>query len=292
MGCNAWNHPPDCNCGWGGVWYGSTGDRTKSAYYVPSTYYTLRGGESRYESYVNPNAICPVCGAVVFFYQSPYGSRVFFDELGPPWPKHPCTDNSLIPSNKLLRDAIDRKDKPEYPAWKKDGWEPFYFRQKWNGEPDCHHIEEWAIFQRRNNTDENLRCITFRTDNLAQLLKSVKFVFFKELPPRRGIFEVSIWTESGEVRSIGYANATLRATLEAFLNACAGSERDKFLVACFLHEQKLYEAAHYWLDELISEDHLGALRMKAHCIATGSCGLKNDQRLLDRLLRRADLIKK
>jgi len=40
-----------------------------------------------------PNAKCPVCGASVFFYQNQQGSRVFFDDLGPPWPKHPCTDN-------------------------------------------------------------------------------------------------------------------------------------------------------------------------------------------------------
>jgi hypothetical protein len=49
-----------------------------------------------YPSYVNPNAQCPVCGATVYFYQSPYGGRVFFDELGPPWPKHPCTDNLVL----------------------------------------------------------------------------------------------------------------------------------------------------------------------------------------------------
>jgi hypothetical protein len=49
-----------------------------------------------YPSYVNPNAHCPVCGASVYFYQSPYGGRVFFDELGPPWPKHPCTDNPVV----------------------------------------------------------------------------------------------------------------------------------------------------------------------------------------------------
>ena len=49
-----------------------------------------------YPSYVNPNARCPVCGASVYFYQSPYGGRVFFDELGPPWPKHPCTDNPVM----------------------------------------------------------------------------------------------------------------------------------------------------------------------------------------------------
>jgi hypothetical protein len=49
-----------------------------------------------YPSYINPNARCPVCGASVYFYQSPYGGRVFFDELGPPWPKHPCTDNPVV----------------------------------------------------------------------------------------------------------------------------------------------------------------------------------------------------
>ena len=29
----------------------------------------------------------------VFFYSSQFGSKVYFDDLGPPWPKHPCTDN-------------------------------------------------------------------------------------------------------------------------------------------------------------------------------------------------------
>jgi len=46
--------------------------------------------------FVNPNATCPVCGERVFYYQNEDGSRVFFDELGPPWPKHPCTDTRLI----------------------------------------------------------------------------------------------------------------------------------------------------------------------------------------------------
>ena len=43
--------------------------------------------------FVNPNARCPVCGDAVFFYANQFGSRVYFDDLGPPWPKHPCTDN-------------------------------------------------------------------------------------------------------------------------------------------------------------------------------------------------------
>jgi hypothetical protein len=43
------------------------------------------------QRWVRPNARCPVCGAPVYFYANEHGSRVYFDELGPPWPKHPCT---------------------------------------------------------------------------------------------------------------------------------------------------------------------------------------------------------
>lgn len=49
-------------------------------------------GTSLASTYVNPNARCPVCDASVFYYQNKHGSRVYFDDLGPPWPKHPCTD--------------------------------------------------------------------------------------------------------------------------------------------------------------------------------------------------------
>lgn len=79
MSCNGFNHPPDCNCGWGGVYYGAPESH-------PSLAWPMAPG-----SFINPNAKCPVCGAAVFFYRSPDGGRVFFDELGPPWPKHPCT---------------------------------------------------------------------------------------------------------------------------------------------------------------------------------------------------------
>ncbi len=48
-------------------------------------------------------AACPVCQARVFFYQNAAGSKVFFDHLGPPWPKHPCT-------------SFDRAPKPHTPS--------------------------------------------------------------------------------------------------------------------------------------------------------------------------------
>jgi hypothetical protein len=50
---------------------------------------------SRIACYVNPNARCPVCDDPVFFYANAAGSRVYFDDLGPPWPKHGCTDRGI-----------------------------------------------------------------------------------------------------------------------------------------------------------------------------------------------------
>jgi hypothetical protein len=127
MACNAWNHPADCNCGWGGQGHGSGGGNAFAAinenkliaFYADYWTYNRCGN---YESYTNPNARCPVCGAVVFFYQSAYGGRVFFDELGPPWPKHPCTDNSagFVP----LAYVAPAKPKQREIKWQNEGWEP------------------------------------------------------------------------------------------------------------------------------------------------------------------------
>ena len=54
--------------------------------------------------FVIPNAKCPVCSVPVFYYSNAFGSRVYFDDLGPPWPKHPCTDNPR-PSREVLHPA-------------------------------------------------------------------------------------------------------------------------------------------------------------------------------------------
>lgn len=71
--------------------------------YTPSPRPTIRIGNAAVPSvprvsrpkstlWVEPNARCPVCGAAVYFYKNEAGSRVYFDEVGPPWPKHPCID--------------------------------------------------------------------------------------------------------------------------------------------------------------------------------------------------------
>lgn len=61
------------------------------------------------EAFIDPNAQCPVCGASVFYYQNSHGSRVFFDDLGWPWPKHPCTDNPASQIGKIKRQKKSRK---------------------------------------------------------------------------------------------------------------------------------------------------------------------------------------
>lgn len=54
---------------------------------------------------------------------SEYGGRVYFDELGPPWPKHPCTDTSgrsAAPSDYIIPAAQPEKQF----SWHNDGWDP------------------------------------------------------------------------------------------------------------------------------------------------------------------------
>lgn len=89
MGCNAWNHHPDCDCGWGGD-TGGYGLRP------PVSQLSSIGGALTVESFLRPNSMCPICGASVYFFQSTYGGRVYFDDIGAPWPKHPCFDTKPI----------------------------------------------------------------------------------------------------------------------------------------------------------------------------------------------------
>lgn len=132
--CNACNHPPGCVCGWGG--YGHLGRRSpgglnavQSAPHAETSHRTLLLARYRtVESFTVPNATCPVCGCRVYFYQSPDGGRVFFDDLGPPWPKHACTDNAVsVPRFSSLRAAIQTSR--AHLAWRRQGWEPFICRE-------------------------------------------------------------------------------------------------------------------------------------------------------------------
>lgn len=48
-----------------------------------------------------PNATCPICGARVYFWKNQSGSKVWFDSLGHPWPRHPCLDVASAPTRQL-----------------------------------------------------------------------------------------------------------------------------------------------------------------------------------------------
>jgi hypothetical protein len=106
------NHYSDCTCGWCvGGWRGSKSSAPKPL--------ILPTRSPRIISFVNPNALCPVCREPVFFYQSPNGGRVFFDELGPPWPKHPCTTSEPTSVVKIEKSSVISKS---HSKWFDDGW--------------------------------------------------------------------------------------------------------------------------------------------------------------------------
>ena len=117
MACNGNNHPPHCSCDFrGGRWGGyrnfdplshALSPRPRQLGRQLGTTTTLAGG------YTNPTARCPQCGSRVYFYQSPYGGRVYFDSLGPPWPKHPCTDRSQASQTAA-----------QYSSWHTNLWTP------------------------------------------------------------------------------------------------------------------------------------------------------------------------
>lgn len=93
-----YNHYSWCMCGWcykgqaNGYSARKANDEFKKSY--ARRILKEHGADRSWSAcFVIPNAFCPVCLEKVYYYQNQYGSRVFFDELGWPWPKHPCTDN-------------------------------------------------------------------------------------------------------------------------------------------------------------------------------------------------------
>lgn len=113
--CNAKNHRAYCPCAFGP----RAGPGTDQRFPASGDLFSV-STPHRVTSYSHPNATCPVCGVAVFFYQSEHGGRVFFDELGPPWPKHPCTDSSLATTGTpgTPRDGRRTFD------WEAAGWGP------------------------------------------------------------------------------------------------------------------------------------------------------------------------
>lgn len=114
-----YNHYSWCTCGWC-VKDGGGFTITIAAPAMP-----WRRTATTCDSYIDPNAICPVCGTEVFFYQSPFGGRVFFDHLGPPWPKHPCTDTQQARSGAFrILAPTSKRPRPQSGPPLSNGWMP------------------------------------------------------------------------------------------------------------------------------------------------------------------------
>src|SRR5262245_45044032 len=85
--CNAMYHSSECRCGFGGE--GHLG-RSPGGLVTHSRPLGRFSWPDQYLDTCRPTK-CPRCGDSVFFVRHNGGS-VWFDELGPPWPKHGCFD--------------------------------------------------------------------------------------------------------------------------------------------------------------------------------------------------------
>ncbi|MEZ8042420.1 MULTISPECIES: hypothetical protein [Vibrio] len=77
------------------------------------------------KAFTVPNAKCPNCGDNVFYYEHPNGAKVYFDELGPPWPKHPC----IIERRTSTKRKVS-KNKPASANWMSSYWKPLILEKK------------------------------------------------------------------------------------------------------------------------------------------------------------------
>lgn len=95
--CNAWNHPADCTCGWGGE--GHLGQSPGFANFAGLHVGWYHDGQGlcwiHSDDVCRPTA-CPRCKRDVYFVRHNGGS-VWFDELGWPWSIHPCFADGRAP---------------------------------------------------------------------------------------------------------------------------------------------------------------------------------------------------
>ena len=134
--CNASNHHIGCTCGFGGE--GHLGKRTEGNFYriAKETIITFNGYRhfeyQNYNSFIFPNAKCPVCKRAVYFLKLQNGGRVFFDEIGPPWPKHKCIHGNE--DNEILLEFAKYEKGVYEQKWQLKGYIPFEIKKVINSE--------------------------------------------------------------------------------------------------------------------------------------------------------------
>lgn len=181
--CNAWNHPPNCLCGWGGEGHLGKNKAQHVPKLKPRSY-------SSVISYVRPNACCPVCHASVFFYQSPDGGRVFFDALGPPWPKHPCTDTASSPNRALVTAQLSSPVQQHYAYGLTSAWRPLIIESIYKSRPPRIH---WII---RGTLDE--RIVTLHA--AAESISGSALIFGRVVSP--GEYMLSVMSIAPRSQSV------------------------------------------------------------------------------------------
>ncbi|MEH2124242.1 hypothetical protein [Nostoc sp.] len=87
MPCNAWNHPSDCNCGFGGDVGVYIHGNISSL--LNSNETQCKESKDKVQTKTYPTK-CKKCGKAVYYHTNGNGDSVFFNSLGYPWQVHGC----------------------------------------------------------------------------------------------------------------------------------------------------------------------------------------------------------
>ena len=112
--CNAWNHPPGCTCGWGGEGSGGFQYILRPARTTQSVLNKWRPYDYNDCSFVSyysnqsdfcRSTSCRDCGATVYLIHH-NGGYVLVEELGWPWPIHPCFEHRQKAKKNIYLDCF------------------------------------------------------------------------------------------------------------------------------------------------------------------------------------------
>jgi hypothetical protein len=145
----------------------------------------------------------------VFYYWNQYGSSVYFDELGPPWPKHPCTDNSTRRTPKRYVDAI--RVVATY-GWEKENWWSIRIDQIRRLENQSGF--EISVTRLADGTQFKLTAQSLASSfcrNPADLFNDSSIVFMKRSEVHAESFHVSMLTGEGRPHEFSAMELTKRA---------------------------------------------------------------------------------
>jgi len=127
------------------------------------------------ESFTRPTT-CGICGGDCFYYENEYGSKVFFDELGPPWPKHDCIERQ------------QRRPKPPW-QWQRDGYEPCVI----NKVIPVVQLQKLVVYARNLNTGSDLALCVCGKDIKTFISRLPQPFLVKALPT--GVWELNTYAQ-------------------------------------------------------------------------------------------------